>query len=87
MAAPRLQLFAVECRPPGQAQAYTFFVPAQSPPEAISQAMTSAREARAQCAEVSDPFQDHAELEVRVGTFTAEQPIEIEFGDWAPLGQ
>jgi hypothetical protein len=83
----RLRLFAVECRPKGDEQAHRFFVPAQSPDEAVTKAVTSAREAHSQQSEVTDPFQDNTDLEVRVGTFERDASIEIEFGDWAPFRQ
>ena len=85
MAEPRLRLFCVECRPSGETQAHTFFVPASNVNEAIRAAEASARDTQAQGYDVADPFQDETNLEVRVGTFTSDDSTEIEFGDWSPF--
>lgn len=87
MAEPTLRLFCVECRPCGETQAHTFFVPALSPDEAIRAAEASARETRARGITVADPFQDHADLEVRVGTFRHEDRSEVEFDEWSIFKQ
>lgn len=87
MAEPRLRLFCVECRPSGETQAHTFFVPALNPDEAIRAAEASARDTRAQGYDVANPFQEHSELEVRVGTFGAGDSLKVEFGDWSPFRQ
>ena len=71
----------------GETQAHTFFVPALNADEAIPAAEASARNARAQGYDVADPFQDHADLEVRVGTFGTNDPPEVEFGDWSLFRQ
>ena len=62
-----------------------FFVPALEIDEAIRSAQTSARKARAVEKDLSDPFQDYANLEVRVGSFGPGDPPELEFGEWLPF--
>jgi hypothetical protein len=62
----------------------TYFVPARTPDEAITQAMTTAREARAQHPDMANPFQE-ASLEVRVGTFESPGSSNIFFGEWSRL--
>ena len=85
MTQQQLRLFCVECRPRGggQADTFTFFVPALEPDEAILVAQASAIKARAFDRDVSDPFQDHADLEVRVGSYGPGDPSELKFGDWS----
>jgi hypothetical protein len=79
----KLNLFVVEAR--GQEKRVsTFFVPAYSRDGAIEEAKTSARNAREQEPEATDPFQE-ACLEVRVGNFHAPGSDTIIFGDWSPL--
>ena len=87
MAKSQLQLFFVECRPSGggKADTFTFFVPAMNPREAILAADASG--ARAEDYDMSNPFLDHADLEVRVGSYGPGNPSEIEFGDWSPFRQ
>jgi len=87
MAEPKLRLFCVECRPSGETQAHTFFVPASNANEAIRAAEASARDTRAQGYDVADPFQDETNLEVRVGTYRSGDSPEIEFGDWSLIRQ
>ena len=87
MAEPRLRLFCVECRPSGETQAHTFFVPASNANEAIRAAEASASDTRAQGYDVSNPFQDETDLEVRVGTFRSGDSTEIEFGGWSLFRQ
>jgi hypothetical protein len=84
MSEGRLQLFVVECR--GSEGVTTFFVPTQSPDEAILQAIKTVRKARAVEPDVNDPFQE-AGLEVRVGTYKANRSLKVVFGDWSLFSQ
>ena len=85
MAEPSVRLFCVEFRRRGETQTLTGFVPASDAGEAIRAAQATATDIRAQGHDVADLFQDHSDLEVRVGTFGSNDPPEVEFGDWLPL--